>query len=244
MTAEVYKKQVELLLEVLPIIMKDSRFALKGGCALNLFHLPMPRLSVDIEKRDKFCPHDVTNWLSHELGLGAQFGACFKFFLGYVEWRCSEIMICMKIRYKNAIISSGDSVIKITICPHPRYIERIESSKLCGEITGFLRDSLGVQEHEKWRESHVINLDPNSLFTVWGSYVHVPTTLWSNPLWQIWVKRDEYNRLQLGINDILLAMFQCEEGLDQIPRDIVNLYVCGEEIFDFRVITDAGFHVV
>src|SRR3990167_307925 len=44
-----YKNQVELLLDVLPFIQDDSRFALKGGTAINLFHRDMPRLSVDID---------------------------------------------------------------------------------------------------------------------------------------------------------------------------------------------------
>lgn len=44
-----YKKQVELLLDVLPLIQYEPRFALKGGTAINLFHRNMPRLSVDID---------------------------------------------------------------------------------------------------------------------------------------------------------------------------------------------------
>ena len=55
-----FKKQVELLLEVLPYVAKESCFALKGGTAINLFVRDFPRLSVDIdltylglENRDK-----------------------------------------------------------------------------------------------------------------------------------------------------------------------------------------------
>lgn len=47
--AEYYKKQVDLLLSVLPIVAKESCFALKGGSAINLFYQDMPRLSVDID---------------------------------------------------------------------------------------------------------------------------------------------------------------------------------------------------
>ncbi len=46
---ERYVHQVELLLDVLPHTMKDHRFALKGGTAINLFYREMPRLSVDID---------------------------------------------------------------------------------------------------------------------------------------------------------------------------------------------------
>lgn len=44
-----YFKQVELLLQVLPLIQKHACFALKGGTAMNLFVQDMPRLSVDID---------------------------------------------------------------------------------------------------------------------------------------------------------------------------------------------------
>lgn len=44
-----YFDQVDLLLDVLPHAMKDKRFAVKGGTAINLFYRDMPRLSVDID---------------------------------------------------------------------------------------------------------------------------------------------------------------------------------------------------
>lgn len=44
-----YKKQAELLLEILPEIAKQSCFALHGGTAINFFVRDMPRLSVDID---------------------------------------------------------------------------------------------------------------------------------------------------------------------------------------------------
>lgn len=49
MTNENYEKQVKLLLDVLPHVAKEPCFALKGGTAINLFLLDMPRLSVDID---------------------------------------------------------------------------------------------------------------------------------------------------------------------------------------------------
>ncbi len=45
-----YLEQVKLLLEIMPIVARQSCFALKGGTAINLFlsdHIP--RLSVDID---------------------------------------------------------------------------------------------------------------------------------------------------------------------------------------------------
>jgi predicted nucleotidyltransferase component of viral defense system len=46
---EAYKKQVTLLLDILPEVAKEDVFALHGGTAINLFCLNMPRLSVDID---------------------------------------------------------------------------------------------------------------------------------------------------------------------------------------------------
>jgi len=46
---EAYFSRVDLLLTVLPDVMKDPRLALKGGTAINLFVFDMPRLSVDID---------------------------------------------------------------------------------------------------------------------------------------------------------------------------------------------------
>jgi len=45
----IYYKQVQLLLEVLPFVLKEGCFALKGGTAINMFVRDMPRLSVDID---------------------------------------------------------------------------------------------------------------------------------------------------------------------------------------------------
>ncbi len=49
MFQEAYKKQVALLLAVLPEVAKEECFALFGGTAINLFIRNMPRLSIDID---------------------------------------------------------------------------------------------------------------------------------------------------------------------------------------------------
>jgi predicted nucleotidyltransferase component of viral defense system len=46
---DVYRRQVALLVRILPLIAEESCFALKGGTAINLFIRDMPRLSVDID---------------------------------------------------------------------------------------------------------------------------------------------------------------------------------------------------
>lgn len=49
MATEQYRDQVRLLLDVLPLVMAEPAFALKGGTAINLFEWDLPRLSVDID---------------------------------------------------------------------------------------------------------------------------------------------------------------------------------------------------
>ena len=44
-----YARQAALVVKVVPLIEKEDAFALKGGTAINLFELDMPRLSVDID---------------------------------------------------------------------------------------------------------------------------------------------------------------------------------------------------
>jgi predicted nucleotidyltransferase component of viral defense system len=46
---EVYRRQVALLVRVLPFVAEEKCFALKGGTAINLFVRDLPRLSVDID---------------------------------------------------------------------------------------------------------------------------------------------------------------------------------------------------
>jgi predicted nucleotidyltransferase component of viral defense system len=45
----IYFHQSNLVLDVLPILARDKRFALKGGTAINFFIRPLPRISVDID---------------------------------------------------------------------------------------------------------------------------------------------------------------------------------------------------
>lgn len=46
---DVYRRQVALLVRMLPHVAQEECFALKGGTAINLFLRDMPRLSVDID---------------------------------------------------------------------------------------------------------------------------------------------------------------------------------------------------
>ncbi len=44
-----YFNQMKLLLQVLPYVLEEECFALKGGTAINLYYRNMPRISVDID---------------------------------------------------------------------------------------------------------------------------------------------------------------------------------------------------
>lgn len=46
---ESYKKQVGLLIRIMPLVYKIKDFAVHGGTAINLFVKNMPRYSVDID---------------------------------------------------------------------------------------------------------------------------------------------------------------------------------------------------
>ena len=48
-TDNIYYKQVQLLVQLIPLIATENCFALKGGTAINLFVRNIPRLSVDID---------------------------------------------------------------------------------------------------------------------------------------------------------------------------------------------------
>lgn len=46
---ENYRRQVALLIKIMPSVYKITDFAVHGGTAINLFHKNMPRYSVDID---------------------------------------------------------------------------------------------------------------------------------------------------------------------------------------------------
>ncbi len=46
---DLYRRQVALLIRVLPYVAEETVFALKGGTAINFFVRDLPRLSVDID---------------------------------------------------------------------------------------------------------------------------------------------------------------------------------------------------
>ena len=67
---ETYKKQVALLIRIMPLVYKIKDFAVHGGTAINLFVKDMPRYSVDIDlpylpvKNREESIQDINNHLS------------------------------------------------------------------------------------------------------------------------------------------------------------------------------------
>ena len=61
----IYSKQVQLLVRVLPLVDTEKCFALKGGTAINLFYRALPRLSVDIDLYDypQFVPFALLSYI-------------------------------------------------------------------------------------------------------------------------------------------------------------------------------------
>ena len=49
MNNEQYRRQVALLIHIMPAVFRIQDFAVHGGNAINLFHQNMPRYSVDID---------------------------------------------------------------------------------------------------------------------------------------------------------------------------------------------------
>lgn len=47
--SDIYKRQVSLLIRIMPSVYRIKDFAVHGGTAINLFHKNMPRYSVDID---------------------------------------------------------------------------------------------------------------------------------------------------------------------------------------------------
>jgi len=62
-----YFKQAKLLIKLLPFLAGESKFALKGGTAINFFVRNFPRLSVDIDITD--LPINERTTALHEISL-------------------------------------------------------------------------------------------------------------------------------------------------------------------------------
>lgn len=102
-----YKKQVELLLAILPIIGKETCFALHGGTAINLFHSNMPRLSVDIDLT--YLP--IQDRESSMLGIQEALGHC----KNQIEMRIANAQVVFYAKEAKLFISNKEASIKVEV---------------------------------------------------------------------------------------------------------------------------------
>lgn len=107
MIEQTCKRQVNLLLKVLPEVSKENNFALHGGTAINLFVRNMPRLSVDIDLT--YIPIE-----SRKVSLEKIYQA-----LEQIKGRLSKIIPRLRIEHKKDVgkllISSNGVEIKLEV---------------------------------------------------------------------------------------------------------------------------------
>jgi predicted nucleotidyltransferase component of viral defense system len=104
-----YHNQASLLLRVIPEIAKDTRFALHGGTAINMFVRNMPRLSVDIDLT--YLPIENREQ-SFETICVALLKICER-----IKSRFPELQIQHKIEIHKLIIANRDAIIKVEVSP-------------------------------------------------------------------------------------------------------------------------------
>lgn len=137
-----YKKQVKLLLSILPIINKDDTFALHGGTGINLFHSNMPRLSVDIDLTYLPVEDKETSLTNISKSLSA--------IKQTIEHTFSEINVEHKQQQSKLIISNKEATIKVEVNQIKRgcYAEAVQM-QLC---------SMAQQEFDMFCEMKVVEI--------------------------------------------------------------------------------------
>jgi predicted nucleotidyltransferase component of viral defense system len=113
-SSEAYRRQVALLLQLLPHVAAEDCFALKGGTAINLFVRDMPRLSVDIDLA--FLPVS-----SREQSLAALDGAMKRIALGIRKALPKAAVSSSTTKLEGSttrlVVRSGDAQVKIEVTP-------------------------------------------------------------------------------------------------------------------------------
>lgn len=121
---EHYKKQVALLLRVIPEVEKEECFALHGGTAINLFVRNMPRLSVDIDLT--YLPVEDRATTYENIGLS----------LEKIKKNIEERIPNAKVNHQKKLlklqISNNEAQIKIEVNQGMRgVIDKVEKRVLC-----------------------------------------------------------------------------------------------------------------
>ncbi len=121
---ETYKKQVALLIRIMPLVYKISDFAVHGGTAINLFVKNMPRYSVDVDltylpikSRDESLK-EINN---HLIALKKQ-----------IEKAIPGIRVIHKPAIWKLLCTHGDAMVKIEVNGTKRgIIGEVEDRELC-----------------------------------------------------------------------------------------------------------------
>lgn len=124
MNDEAYKRQVALLIRIMPSVYRIKDFAVHGGTAINLFHKDMPRYSVDIDltyipiqNRDE----SLTNINQHLLTLKA-----------YIEKSIPGVKVEHKPDVWKLLCTQNGAIVKIEVNGTKRgLIGAVEDKMLC-----------------------------------------------------------------------------------------------------------------
>jgi len=121
---EHYKKQVALLLCVIPEVEKEECFALHGGTAINLFVRNMPRLSVDIDLT--YLPVEDRATTYENIGLSLEK------IKKNIEQRIPNTKVNRQKELLKLQISNNEAQIKIEVNQGMRgVIDKVEKRVLC-----------------------------------------------------------------------------------------------------------------
>lgn len=124
MNDEAYKRQVALLIRIMPSVYRIKDFAVHGGTAINLFHKDMPRYSVDIDLT--YIPiqnrnESLTNINQHLLTLKA-----------YIEKSIPGVKVEHKPDVWKLLCTQNGAIVKIEVNGTKRgLIGAVEDKMLC-----------------------------------------------------------------------------------------------------------------
>lgn len=119
-----YHKQVALLISVIPEIALESRFALHGGTAINLFDRDMPRLSVDIDLTYIPIEDRATSF--------SNISAALTNIKTRIEKRFQGSRVDHKVELHKLLVSHNDALIKIEVSQIVRgIIGEVAEKTLC-----------------------------------------------------------------------------------------------------------------
>lgn len=121
---EIYRKQVALLIRIMPLVHKINDFAVHGGTAINLFVKDMPRLSVDIDLT--YLPLKNRNESLQEINNN------LLTLKQHIEKAISGIQVIHKPTVWKLLCTKGDAMVKIEVNGTKRgIIGEVEERELC-----------------------------------------------------------------------------------------------------------------